>query len=356
MTDQDRTIPWETIDRMVRSIDRDRRVRRAAPAPGGFLPVYHLSVDAAGGTAERVLKVGRGEGAVGVAVEARVLGILREHTSIPVPRVFGAVDHHDTLPSPFFLMEAVAGTAHPRTELDRLSKDTVRRIARSTGTHLASLHAVDAVDAFGTLEPDPSRPLQGGRPTTDTGQLRVADPIASWPTYVKRSVEDPLDRLADGRFADLVPAVRSALHRRIDALSGTFRPVLGHIDNSIENVLVDPETDEITAMLDWAFTLAVTAGYDLAFVEHSLSGGPWWFVPDFPDYQKLIREALLRGYRENGREAAVREFHDHHRLYRLLRCTHSLLHFEDRLARDGASAEQIQGAREAHRAVIADLV
>lgn len=353
MTYPDRTLERETVERMVRTVEPNARLRDHRLLDGGYLSTHRVAVETDEGTRECVLKASTGEDDHGVALEARVLAIVREHTPVPVPAVLGAVDDHEDLPAPFFLMAAMPGTSVPRTEIDDLSDATLERIARGTGRHLAALHAIEAVDAFGFLRPAPGRTLQGGRPSGAVSGIEVVDPADSWRAFLRDSAEGVLDALSDGRFGDLVADVRPAIDDRIDGLSGPFDPALAHIDNSLENVLVDPGTGAVTAMLDWAFTLAVTPAYDLAFVVHSFSGGPWWFAPSTPDRKSLVRESLLAGYRERAPERVVEQYRANRECYELLATLHSTLHFADRLAFDGATDEEIEGAARRHREVLA---
>jgi hypothetical protein len=125
--------------------------------------------------------------------------------------------------------------------------------------------------------------------------------------------------------------------------------VLGHIDNSPENVRFDPGTAEIRAMLDWAFSLAVTPAYELVLVEASLRGGQWRFVPGAPDPVEVIRPALLDGYRSVGSTAVLERLaanRDCYELLSLCRATHLLDVWP---AVKDASPEQEAGAEAAVR-------
>lgn len=270
-----------------------------------------------------------------------------------MPSVLGAVDDREDLPAPFFLMERASGRSVLRTEMESLPEGTVAWIARRSGELLAEVHGLDAVDAFGHVEHDPSRPLDGGRPPGDADQVVVADPEASWPAWLRAEAETALDALSERRFADVVPRAREAVTERIDRLSGPFDPAMCRIDHSLDNLLLDPSSRSVTAVLDWGFALAASPAYDLVFAVHSLSGGPWAKVPSTPDYAPPIRGAVVEGYRDDGSTTALAEFHEHRGLYELLSCLHSMLHFEDRLSMDGASRDQIEGAAERHREVVA---
>jgi aminoglycoside phosphotransferase (APT) family kinase protein len=313
--------------------------------------VYHLTVDTPTGSRDCVLKASPDDGSGGdhgVALEARILAVLDEHTSIPVPEVYGAVDADPEVPAPAFLMASMPGRTVPRSAYGDLAPATLESLARSTGRHLAELHALDAVDAFGYLRPA-GPDLRGERPPGGPDRVAVADPDPEWPRRLSSWAETALDDLDDTRFGDLAPAVRSALDRRIDSLSGPFRPALAHVDANVENLAFDPDTGEATAMLDWAFTLAAPPAYDLAFVENGLAGGHWRFVPSTPDRRELVRTALLDGYRKGGSAAAVEASRRHRDAYRLLVLTMGMVHFEDffvgRDLPDGTVGDAARGCR-----------
>lgn len=150
--------------------------------------------------------------------------------------------------------------------------------------------------------------------------------------------------MADTRFADLLDDIEPFLDDRIARLDGPFRPVLGHIDNSVENVRHALETGEITGLLDWAFSLSVTPGYDLAFVEQSLNGGHWRLLPNLPDYTARVRPALLDGYREVGSSRALAELDAHRVLYELLSLCRPMNNLESWLSVKEATAAQVDAA------------
>ena len=341
---------------MVRAVDPDWAVREARLADEGYLSVYHVTAETPAGPRDCVLKASVEDGDHGVATEARVLRILGAHTSIPVPDVFGAVDAHEDadVPTPFFVMESMPGRTTPRRDVGTLPDRTLERVARETGRYLAELHALDAFEAYGYLEPADAGALRGERPPADCDAVRVADPEPSWPARLREWVDRELDRHAGTRFADLTPALRDALDEEVGQVTrdweraapedGAFRPAFGHVDASIENVLHDPATGEVTAVLDWAFTLSTPPAYDLVCVEGSLAGGHWALVPSAPDLAPLVRESLLAGYRPYGPDGVVEQFRAHHDCYALLSLVREMNLFEQWFAGRDATDEQVEGA------------
>ena len=320
----DRTLGRDAIERMVDEIRPGWTVTDATLADDGHTSVYVLSVATADGAREVVLKATPDGQPRGIGMEARLLTALSARTSIPVPAVHGAVETHDDLRAPFFLMEAVEGADLSFEETPALSDDALERTARETGRYLAQLHALDAVDVFGQVTVASQTP-GGDRPAANLDALAVWEPSDSWPERLGAWVADHLDVLAGSRFDDMVPALDDHLSRAVDSLSGPFTPVLGRVDHGVHNLLLDAETGEIEAVLDWAFTLAVPAAYDLSCVEYVLGGSLLTPLPDAPDRQDLVREGLCAGYRAEA-GALPDRYREHRQVYQLLSRVLSMAH------------------------------
>jgi aminoglycoside phosphotransferase (APT) family kinase protein len=337
-------IGTSTIERAVGTVDSAWSLRGHEPATGGYLPVHLLDIDTPDGPKRAVLKASPDDETHGIDVEARILRLLDVHTSLPVPEVYGAVDEHDDLPAPFFLSAYAPGVTVERDELDTLTEGRIERLARASGRYLAELHELDPFDAYGYLERSPEPTLRGDRPPASADTLTVAEPTERWRPQIRAWADGTLDGVAETRFADLLDDVEPFLDDRIAELDGPFRPVLGHIDNSVENVRHDPETGGITGLLDWAFSLSVTPGYDLALVEQSLNGGQWRLLPHSPDYTEHIRPALLDGYRAVGSPRALAELDAHRELYELLSLCRSMNNLEPWLSTKDATTAQVEAA------------
>lgn len=362
-----RTLTDSQIERLVGRVAPGWRVTDATPADSGHHAVYYLTAATPNGRREVVLKTVPSDGGHGVAVESRIQSLLTADTAVPVPEVIGAVDTADSgVPTPAYLMERVGGEALRRDDLGRIGEPAVRRIARQLGRHLAELHGVDAVERFGVVEAADLPSLDGGSPSADPTAIRVRDGRADWTDTVETWIDEALDGLDDGRFADLRPRVEPVLRARAEALSGPFRPALAHVDASLENHRWEPETGELTAVLDWGFTVAATPAYDLACVTHSLGGGHWAFLPETPDYRETVRGPLAEGYREAADATAagvggtprvpvgrvVERFHEHWDCYGLLALTRTMSLFDwyenwgIGPERRGAAAERLREAVE----------
>lgn len=227
--------------------------------------------------------------------EPRLLRLVGRETTIPVPEVFGFVDAHETFPAPFYVMGRVDGENFEGRP-DDLSPTARECVVREAGTNLAELHEL------GTL------PRMGKIGVTD-GDLAVLDgehgPVDDLREWVRAGVEKTLGALADGtyfpeladdpdRFADLVPVLREELDTRLDALSEPAAPRYCHWDYRYGNLLVDPETGETRAVLDWANLTAAEPAYNLAKVEAHLFDAQTDGEQRASDLRQTFRDAYAR--------------------------------------------------------------
>lgn len=342
----DRTIPRPTIEAMVRTTSLDLRIREASPADHGHMAVYRLAVD---DHQDLVLKATPDGDSHGIPAEARLLALLGERTSIPVPGVVGVVDDHEDLPAPFFLMTAMPGEATSQRDVGSVPDEQLQRVARDTGRHLAELHGLDAVDAFGYVSCDPSPSLRGERPPADGDELVVTDARDSWPATVRAWSEAELDALESTRFADLTPRLQAELDERLATMDEQFDPALTRVDHGLHNLMVD---EGVVGVIDWAFTLASTAGYDLATVTYILAGSASTALPDVPDRRDLVREAMLDGYRDVA--TVPGEYRDHRELYELLALVRTTNHLDAGMTH--VREENVDAAVEGTRAQIQRLL
>lgn len=330
--------------RMVNRVQPDWQVHETSTLTGGHHPVAEVVIDTAEARRRFVLKATAADGAPLAATEVRVLRFLENESSLPVPVVIGAVDEQADLPTPFFLMEPLPGTKHPRTELGTLDEATLSALARSAGRHVAELQGIARFERFGRITHQQGDTLDGGRPAGTPDELVLDEPFEAWHAAISRWGERALEALDGGRFADLVADLRGVLEARIADLQPPREPVLAHIDWSLDNVLADPASNTITGLPDWEFTVAASPGYDIVYATHSLAGGPWRWVPSYPDRCGTIREQLLDGYRASTPPGRLREYRANRPTYTLLNTLHAMVHTVDRLELDGASADQIGGA------------
>lgn len=322
----DATLSQQELEDALEPIEPDWRIHEATAATAGHHAVYRLAVDTPDGERACYLKATPDDAEASVDLEARLLAVLDAHTELPVPTVYGAVDDHEALPAPYALLEAMPGTATPRTALASLPEESLLGVGRAVGRYLADLHRLDATDAFGFLTyVGPA--LDGGRPRGDPGTIAVADPTDDWRERLHDWTTGTLADLASTRFADVPPAVEPAVRTEISDLDGPFEPVLARTDQALENVLL--EDGEPSALLDWEFTLGATPAYDVCSVAWSLAGGPYLFAPDVPDRRDPLGVAVLEGYRDRGPDRVAEQVRANGDCYHLLSVLRSMVFLED---------------------------
>ena len=296
-----RAIPDAALEGLVAAVEPSWELREATATDRGFCSVYRLVVADGDATRSLYLKASPDGEDWGIPTEARIQAVLDAHTTIPVPTVHGVVDEDDDYPTPAYLMNERPGEALAYEAVCRFDDDTLRRLARETGEHLAELHSVSAVDQFGHVRHD-SPTLAGGPPGGDPASLTVGEPRDDWRRYLHEYLDEELERHGESQFSELTPALREWFEAGIESLDGPFDPVLGRNDHGLHNLLVDPETGAITAMLDWGYTLAVPAAFDVEFAVYLYSGAFLAGLPDVEDRRPLVREAMLSGYRATAPE------------------------------------------------------
>lgn len=356
MINTHRLCDTDDIERMVQLVDHHWTVHRDAPEASGRHFLHRLHVDTPTGFRKCILKAPEDDREF--CREARLQTVIGSETDLPVPAVLGVVDEHDAVPSPFFIMESLPGKSIHKTETGTLSCETLRRTAVSSGRHLATLHTLDAVDAYGVVTVDRTETLSGKLPTERLDQLTVPQGDRCWPAHVETSIDRILDDLSDPRFTDIVPDVRPAVDSLVAALrvDGPFEPVVGRVENSLDNILIDAATGEVTGLLDWEFVAGMTAANDLVLAEFWLSGGPWGLLPSTPDYRQLVRSGLLDGYRNAGHGRAIEELQSHHDLYELLMVFRTMLLFDGMFDAFGATDKQRERAAATLRSRVIGVV
>lgn len=286
---------------MVSVIRPEWQLREATLADAGWTSLYHLTVETEAGERTCVLKASPFEDRPApIDVEARIHTIVADHTTIPVPSIIGVVDAHDSLRTPYILMETLSGETLSPTDIRTLSDSTLRRIARETGGYLAQLHDIEVgLDAFGEqVEYQRAHELKGERPTADPSRLVVVEGYQRWAEQLYEWFEADFQELADSRFEDLAPALRAEQARRVNALPATFTPVLGRTDTNWDNQLIDRERGTITGVIDWEQLPVVTSGFSLASAEEGLATKRAKWMPEVSDRRPLVWSALQSGFGE----------------------------------------------------------
>ena len=141
-------------------------------------------------------------------------------------------------------------------------------------------------------------------------------------------------------------------------MEGPFRPVLGRIDHGFHNMLIAPETGDITGIIDWGFTLSVPAVYDLVCVEANLSLDPWSVHPATPNRHQLVRNSLLKGYQVMEHADVVDRFEERQLVYELLALLRAMNHLDvmPEFVMPGATEEQVAASARGYRKLASHLL
>jgi len=275
----------DTVREMVDAACAEWTVDVIEPIERGTDAVFSLSVSTPEGSREVVLKAAEFVDAERFVAEPGIVDAVDRATDVPVPTVIGTVTDDpdptttDTpdLPTPYFLMDRCPGVNG--NDLETGEDGQVQRAGES-GRHLAALHELDAgVEAFGHVE------------STDGG-FTVRDRTGTWSAYLASKVPGQFeDRLRSGRFGDLWPEISTALEQVFEALPPVEACLL-HNDWRPGNLLVDPDSGAITAVLDWGSAIAGHVEWELAMVEQ---GFVEWRAHDTA-HRERVREALYRSY------------------------------------------------------------
>lgn len=346
-----REVSHSTIAEMVKTAMPDGDLLQASPVERGFCSVYRVVVSRDGTEEELYLKVSPDGQTWAIPTEARLQAVLAERTSIPVPEVLGVTDDHGTHPTPHYLMRGLPGAELPYEGVARLDDDVLHRLAREMGEYLGELHTVPAVERFGHASHDGPQ-LTGERPDGSPETLTVANPRETWPEYLRDHVDHELERHADSRFSDLTDDLRQWFEAGIDALEGPFAPVLGRNDHGLHNLLVDADTGELTAILDWGYTLAVPPAFDFEFAVYLYSGAFLAGLPGVSDRRAAVREAMLEGYRASapGRAEAVSTSEPLYEALAMVRIMNDFGHLD---VPDGTETAVVDRIRSDARALVA---
>lgn len=332
---------------MVQSLRPGWTVQAQTPITSGTDAVSFVTVRTGTGDEEFVLKACTSVPAADFRPEPYLLSLLARETSVPVPHVVGAVDSHPELPAPFFLMRRCPGVLADDVDLTR---ELRARLAKDAGRFAGEYHAVCEFERFGYVRVDRDRSNARVGARVDGRTLAVADDAATtWRAYVADMYEGWIDDL-DDEFADLEPDFRAFIEPRLDALDGSFEPVLGHIDYKPWNVLLRPDSGETTAVLDWGHATAMAPYYDLVLAEEHLSR----WAPLGSERRERVRAALAEGYTETNAPDRDAGFEARRELYLAVARLQPLVWFSEWTADVPADERRRRAAK--HREFVADLV
>lgn len=348
-------VPEDALATALRLVDEEYRLVDAEPIDRGRSRLYRLRTTRCGNPETLVFKAAPPgeETDPGISTDARLLSLLGERTSIPVPRVRGIVDDHPSVPTPGFVMDELDGNEEPYEEIGRFDDDALETFAERMGAYLGELHGIDCLDAYGHARPAGEETLQGGLPDDPAAELTTSG-IGAWSTFLERWSERELERHAESRFGSLTPELRPWIETRRTECHDGAGPVLGRNDHGLHNLLVEPGSGEITAVLDWAYTLGVAPSFDFEYAAYLYSGAFLAGLPEVTDRREPVRAAMLSGYHSTAPEPAAVAVSDPQPLYQLFAMIRVMNDFEllD-IPGDGTAAVTERLAAEA-RALIGD--
>jgi len=184
--------------------------------------------------------------------EYKVLSLLKPiYDKIPEPIYF--YENDDLLGSPFYLMERVKGLILRNKVPSGLNLTTVsfRKLSEDTIDNLADLHQFEI---------------------HKTDLISLGKPEG----YVLRQVEGWIKRYFNAE-TDLIKAMNETAEWMQDKIPPETNPTFIHNDYKYDNLVLDPETLEIRALLDWEMA---TVGDPLMDLGTTL--GYWAEVGDHP--------------------------------------------------------------------------
>lgn len=323
------SIPEDALATALRLVDEEYRLVDAEPIDRGRSRLYRLRAKRGEEVETLVFKAAPPgeESDPGLSADARLLSLLDERTSIPVPRVVGIVDDHPSVPTPGFVMGELDGNEEPYEAIARFDDSALEPFAERMGASLGELHGIDCLDSYGHVRPAGDETLRGGLPAEPAAELTTSG-IDSWPTFLERWSERELERHAASRFGPLTAELRTWIERRRTGCQDGVGPVLGRNDHGLHNLLVEPASGEITALLDWAYTLGVAPSFDFEYAAYLYSGAFLAGLPEVSKRRDLVRTAMLAGYRSTAPEPAARAVAEPQPLYQLLAMIRVMNDFE----------------------------
>ncbi|RLD27192.1 MAG: phosphotransferase family protein [Bacteroidetes bacterium] len=218
--------------------------------PGGYSNLTYLIKK---GEAEFVLrKPPRGaniKSAHDMGREFKVLNLLKPiYNKIPEPLFI--YDNEDLLGAPFYVMERVKGLIL-RNQIPKglkLNSESFRQLSINTIENLAQLHNLNI---------------------ETTGLKALGKPEG----YIIRQVEGWVKRYFNAE-TDQIPAMNETADWMKNNIPDEVAPALIHNDYKYDNLVLDPESLEIKALLDWEMA---TVGDPLMDLGTSLG---YWAEPD----------------------------------------------------------------------------
>lgn len=221
--------------------------------------------------------------------EPKTMELLRRDTDLPIPRV------HATGKAPLGYPFAVHEFINDTTDdwIRDLSLTTAKQLCREAGNYLRELHQITFP--------------QCGRIGIEGDRLTVVEPLA-YREMLQHSLERQLTELHETPFAERCQPLREFGYRLLDRIDfACIRPALVHGDYRLENLSIDPTSDQVTvAILDWELPTAADPLWDAAMAQALLTDG---YGID-PKTRESLRTVFWREYGESPDESARWQYYE----------------------------------------------
>lgn len=183
--------------------------------------------------------------------EALAMEFVRNHTSIPVPRVLAYFrDSTESVPDGigYIVMEQVHGVMLSEV-LDVLNDDIIQDITWEFSDYVSELKKLDRLGDWGMVGKDGAY-HRGPYFSYQSPRSRAEGPHTSAPLQAK-SCNDVLEYFAHAVDRSMDDDWAAAAQATIDAFDNTRPSSFAHPNLTPENIMVDPNDGRITGILDW---------------------------------------------------------------------------------------------------------
>lgn len=219
-----------------------------------------------------------------------------ENVEIPSPEIVYEDLSEEKKDSAYFIMEEMPGV-NPAGFKQDISFEVLEYFTQRFGYFLGLIHENVEMDCYGML---------GGF----DGEICGIDAPEKW-TWAMIGALEELERLIDDGWEEELELDSPSEEEIKDILPENPESVLLHLDNRLDNLLVDD--NEITAFLDWSHPEAGHHEYDLVRAEYLLIEMDLGFLNK--EEKKKLRSSLYSGY-EKVRDIDREGFEDRRDIYR----------------------------------------
>ncbi|ELY61578.1 phosphotransferase family protein [Natronolimnohabitans innermongolicus] len=293
----------EQIENCLRATEMDWTLERSEAISEGSETTYQIEViDETNATTEVIFKTAGLSSTSEFVHEPRIHRFVATETNIPVPSIYTAVTDPELVDRPFYLMEYIDGSSLESDEewIGTLEADcgpdALAGLARTAGRHLAQLHELGPVEGVGKL-------------TVGDDGIVIKDNSTAWGDWMRGSLDSP--------YLEYLGEIESDVRDYIREATATLPKVPlvpMHYDYRPGNLLVDADTYELKAVLDWGAVRSGHYEYELVLCEQYLTQ---WSSYD-AERRSIVRENLYAGYERYRTLDRDAKFRDRRHLYQLV--------------------------------------